>query len=55
MRENQNVIRCVRVKGDTKEPTNRSLDTAILEAVRQHRDEPGYEDEFINVFDHPQG
>jgi len=52
---NQNVIRCVRVKGDTKEPTNRSLDTAILEAVRQHRDEPGYEDEFINVFDHPQG
>ncbi|WP_418281384.1 Eco57I restriction-modification methylase domain-containing protein [Halorubrum sp. DTA98] len=52
---NENEIRCVRVKGDTKAPTNRSLDTAILDAVRQHRDEPGYEDEFINVFDHPQG
>jgi len=50
-----NIIRCVRVKGDTKAPTNRDLDTAILESVREHRDDPGYEDEFINVFDYPQG
>ncbi|NGM70271.1 N-6 DNA methylase [Natronolimnobius sp. AArcel1] len=50
-----NEIRCVRVKGDTKAPTNRDLDTVIIEAVRDHRDEPGYEDEFINVFDYPQG
>lgn len=50
-----NEIRCVRVKGDTKAPTNRSLDTAILEAVRAHRDDPGYEDDFISVFDYPQG
>ena len=50
-----NEIRCVRVKGDTKTPTNRDLDTAIIEAVRNHRDDPGYEDDFINVFDYPQG
>ncbi len=51
----ENDIRCVRVKGDTKAPTNRDLDTAIIEAVRDHRGEPGYEDDFINVFDYPQG
>ena len=50
-----NEIRCVRVKGDTQAPTNRDLDTAILDSVRDHRDEPGYEDDFINVFDYPQG
>jgi hypothetical protein len=50
-----NEIRCVRVKSDTKAPANRDLDTTIIEAVRDHRDEPGYEDEFINVFDYPQG
>jgi len=50
-----NDIRCVRVKGDTQAPTNRDLDTVILESVREHRDEPGYEDEYINVFDYPQG
>jgi hypothetical protein len=50
-----NTIRCVRVKADTKAPTNRDLDTAVLEAVRTHRDDPGYEDDLINVFDYPQG
>jgi hypothetical protein len=50
-----NMIRCVRVKADTKAPTNRDLDTAVLEAVRTHRDDPGYEDDLINVFDYPQG
>ncbi len=50
-----NEIRCVRVKGDTQAPTNRDLDTAILDSVRKHRGELGYEDEFINVFDYPQG
>jgi hypothetical protein len=51
----RNEIRCVRVKADTKAPTNRDLDTEVIEAVREHRDEPGYEDELINVFDYPQG
>ena len=50
-----NEIRCVRVKADTKAPTNRDLDTAVIEAVRNHRDDPAYEDELINVFDYPQG
>jgi hypothetical protein len=50
-----NEIRCVGVKGDTQAPSNRDLDTVILEAVRDHRDEPGYEDDYINVFDYPQG
>lgn len=50
-----NDIRCVRVKADTKAPTDRDLDTAVIEAVREHRDDPGYEDELINVFDYPQG
>src|SRR5699024_896834 len=50
-----NEIRCGRGKGDTKAPTNRDPDTVRLEAVRNHRDDPGYEDNFINVFDYPQG
>jgi hypothetical protein len=54
-RRKESEIRCVRVKSDTKEPTNRDLDTAIIEAVRDHHGEPGYEDEYINVFDYPQG
>jgi hypothetical protein len=49
-----NDIRCVRVKADTDEDRERELDTAIIEAVREHRDNPGYSDEFIDVFDYPQ-
>ena len=50
-----NEIRCVRVKADTDEERDRELDTAIIESVREHRGEPGYSDEFIDVFDFPQG
>jgi len=50
-----NEIRCVRVKADTDEDRDRELDTSIIEAVREHRGEPGYSDEFIDVFDFPQG
>ncbi|WP_122090401.1 Eco57I restriction-modification methylase domain-containing protein [Halalkalicoccus subterraneus] len=50
-----NSIRCVRVKADTKAPTNRDLDTEVVEAVRNHRDDPGYKDDLIDVFDYPQG
>ncbi|ERJ04810.1 trans-aconitate 2-methyltransferase protein [Halorhabdus tiamatea SARL4B] len=50
-----NEIRCVRVKADTDEDRDRELDTAIIESVREHRGEPGYSDEFIDVFDFPQG
>ena len=49
-----NEIRCVRVKADTDEERDRELDEAIIEGVREHRDDPGYSDEFIDVFDFPQ-
>ncbi|MFC5133886.1 MULTISPECIES: Eco57I restriction-modification methylase domain-containing protein [Haloferacaceae] len=53
---NDNEIRCVRVKADTNddEEDDRELDRAVIESVRDHRDEPGYSDEFIDVFDYPQ-
>jgi hypothetical protein len=50
-----NDIRCVRVKADTDEESDRELDQAIIESVREHRGDPGYTDEFIDVFDFPQG
>ncbi|SFC63343.1 Type I restriction enzyme R protein N terminus (HSDR_N) [Halobiforma haloterrestris] len=49
-----NDIRCVRVKANTDEENDRELDEAIIEAVRDYRGEPGYSDEFIDVFDFPQ-
>ncbi|WP_459988076.1 Eco57I restriction-modification methylase domain-containing protein, partial [Natrinema sp. JCM 9743] len=49
-----NDIRCVRVKANTDKENDRELDEAIIEAVRDHRGEPGYSDEFIDVFDFPQ-
>lgn len=49
-----NEIRCVRVKADTDDDEGRELDEAIIDGVRQHRDEPGYSDELIDVFDFPQ-
>ncbi|MCF2238710.1 N-6 DNA methylase [Halobacterium salinarum] len=52
-REN-NEIRSVRVKADNDDDRDRELDTTIIESVREHRSEPGYSDEFIDVFDFPQ-
>ena len=52
-REDNN-IRCVRVKADTEEDSDRELDAAIIDAVRDHRGEPGYSDDLIDVFDFPQ-
>jgi hypothetical protein len=50
----ENEIRSVRVKSNTDEEGDRELDEAIIESVREHRGEPGYSDEFIDVFDYPQ-
>jgi hypothetical protein len=50
-----NDIRCVRVKANVEDDTGRELDNEIIQAVRDHRGEPGYSDEFIDVFDFPQG
>nr|WP_227229166.1 N-6 DNA methylase [Salinirubrum litoreum] len=52
---NENDIRCVRVKANVEDDTGRELDDEIIQAVRDHRGEPGYSDEFIDVFDFPQG
>ena len=49
-----NDIRCVRVKAETDGDHDRELDEAIIESVRDHRGEPDYSDEFIDVFDFPQ-
>lgn len=49
-----NDIRCVRVRADIGEDTDRELDKAVIESVREHRDEPGYGDGLIDVFDYPQ-
>jgi len=48
-------IRCVRVKANTEEERERRLDETIITAVRDHRDDPGYSDDYIDVFDFPQG
>ncbi|WP_128478691.1 Eco57I restriction-modification methylase domain-containing protein [Halorussus pelagicus] len=50
-----NDIRSVRVKANVEDDTGRALDEEIVSAVRDHRDEPGYSDDYIDVFDFPQG
>ncbi len=49
-----NDIRCVRVKSSVDEDTGRELDEEIVDSVRERRNEPGYSDDFIDVFDYPQ-
>lgn len=50
----ENQIRCVRVKANVDDDSGKALDEAIIQAVRDHRTEPGYSDEYIDVFDFPQ-
>jgi hypothetical protein len=50
----QNSVRCVRVKSDVDEETGRELDEQVMDVVKLHKDEPGYSDPFIDVFDYPQ-
>ena len=52
--QENNDIRSVRVKADTEEEQERELDEAIITAVRDHRDDPGYSDDYIDVFDFQQ-
>ena len=46
----KNRIRCVRVKGNVEEDSGPSVDEEIIEAVRENRSEPGYSDDYIDVF-----
>lgn len=50
----KNDIRCVRIRSDIDPETGRELDSGVIDLVRSHRDEPGYSDAFIDVFDYPQ-
>ena len=50
----QNGIRCIRIRSDIDPETGRELDAGVIDLVRSHRDEPGYSDAFIDVFDYPQ-
>lgn len=52
--QKSNEIRGVRVKANVTDESGRALDKAIIQAVRDHRGEPGYGDEYIDVFDYPQ-
>lgn len=49
-----NDIRCVRVKSNVKDHSGRELDEEIVDSVREQRTNPGYSDDFIDVFDFPQ-
>lgn len=51
----ENQIRCVRVKSNVEEDSGRRLDEEIVSTVREQRDNPGYGDDYIDVFDFPQG
>jgi len=50
----ENEIRSVRVKANVDDDSGKALDEAIIQAVRDHRAEPGHSDEYIDVFDFPQ-
>jgi hypothetical protein len=50
----ENEIRCVRVKSNIAEHSQNKLDAEIVASVREHNDDPGYSDDFIDVFDFPQ-
>ncbi len=49
-----NSVRCIRVKANVNKDSGRRVDEEIIDAVIKYRDDPGYEDEFIDVFDYPQ-
>jgi hypothetical protein len=51
---NENEIRCVRVKSNVDEQSGNELDEEIVKSVRERVSNPGYSDEYIDVFDFPQ-
>lgn len=50
----ENEIRCVRVKSNISEDSQYMLDAEVIQSVREHNNDPGYSDDFIDVFDFPQ-
>jgi hypothetical protein len=53
-RRDRNAMRCVRVKSNSEENGDPQLDEAIIKNVQMQRDNPGYNDDYIDVFDFPQ-
>jgi len=49
-----NTVRCGRVKSDINEDSGRELDEQIVETIRTEYDNPGYADEYVDIFDFPQ-
>ncbi|RDI72885.1 Eco57I restriction-modification methylase domain-containing protein [Halopelagius longus] len=46
-----NQVRCVRARPAIEDDQGNQMDEEIVKSVREHRGEPGYSDEFIDVFD----
>lgn len=51
---NLNEVRCIRVKSNIDDDTD-SVDDSIIQLARKEENNPGYSDEYIDVFDYPQG
>ncbi|GAA0289664.1 hypothetical protein GCM10009066_00240 [Halarchaeum salinum] len=49
-----NSIRCGRVKSDINQESGRDLDDAVVTSIREHLSEPGYSDEYLDIFEFPQ-
>ena len=52
-REN-NTIRCGRVKSNINEDSGRELDQQIVATIRSEYNNPGYSDEYVDIYDFPQ-
>jgi hypothetical protein len=50
----ENQIRCSRVKSNVNEPSQNKLDKEVVDTIRENRDEVGYSDEYVDIFDYPQ-
>jgi hypothetical protein len=47
-------LRCGRVKSNINEDSGRELDEQVIETVRTEYDNPGYADEYVDIFNFPQ-
>lgn len=51
---NENEVRCIRVKSNIDNDID-GVDESIIRLVRDEENNPGYSDDYIDVFDYPQG
>ncbi|AFO56719.1 Eco57I restriction-modification methylase domain-containing protein [Natrinema sp. J7-2] len=50
----RNSIRCGRVKSNIDAESGRELDEKVVETIREEYDNPGYSDDYVDIFDYPQ-